>query len=146
LLVKYILVSFVGGGAILVAAFVLVATLNDRHGGPAPLVALTVDQGSLTPSRIELEKGRLVELQLVNNAQESRVMSTNTDSVEQLPVESNVLDRRNASVPVPYVQIYASAGNAASALVRFTKDGEYELRVETAGRPETLQIATVIVR
>ncbi len=146
MLVKYILASFVGGGALLVGAFVLIAALNDRPSGPAPLVTLTVDDASLSPARIEWVRGQLVELRIVNQSSLTRRMSTNTDTAEQLPVESDVLGEHVRSVPLPYIEIGALPGEAASALVRFTEDGEYELRVETAGRPETLQITTVIVR
>lgn len=145
-MVKYILGTLVALAAIAAAVFVLASTRSDRQEGPAPLVEIRVSDAGLTPATIEVEKGRLVEYQLANNASAQRTISTPTDKVEMLPAESDVLDEHNATVPVPYINITASPGGVTSALVRFTEGGEYELHVQTAGRPETLQIARVIVR
>lgn len=145
-MIRYVLGMLVAVAAVLAAVFLVGAVRNDRQEGPAPLVEIRVNDTGISPATIEVNKGRLIEYRLANDASEQRTISTNTDKVEMLPAESDLLDQHNATVPVRYVNITASAGGATSALVRFTEGGEYELRVQTAGRPETLQIARVIVR
>lgn len=147
-MIKYLAGTLAAVVAILAAIFVAVAAVNDRHEGPAPLIEIRVTDDALTPESIEVDKGRLIEYRLVNDASQQRSITTNTPNVEMLPAESNPLDfgNHNSTSAVRYVNITASAGDVASALVRFTEGGEYELRVETAGRPETLRIARVIVR
>ena len=145
-MIKYIIGSLAGLAAVVAAVFVVAAAMNDRAAGPAPLLEIRVTDTSITPATLEVDEGRLIEYRLVNDASTQRTMSANTNDVEMLPVETNILNEHNASVPVPWVNITASSGNASSALVRFTESGEYELRVEAAGRPETRQVARVIVR
>ena len=144
---KYILGSLVFLAALGGAVFVLIANLHDDGPqGPAPVVTITVDDARLTPAVIEVSRDQLVEFQLVNNGTLQRVMTTNTDKVEQLPAETTSLGKHTLNNPLRYVQIQAGPGGATSALVRFTESGQYELRVDTAGRPEPPQVATVRVR
>lgn len=143
---KYVIGMLAGVAAVLAVIFVVAASVNDRAEGPALLIEIRVTDTAITPSSIEVEAGRLIEYRLQNDASQQRTLSVASDKVEMLPAESDVLDPHNASVPVPFVNITASSGASSSALVRFTERGEYELRVQTAGRPETLHVATVIVR
>ena len=157
-MLRYAAAGIVGFVLIAAAAFLIIAWFNDRdaEAGPPPLVAVYVREGELIPSvdfvespsdAIPLKRGKLYELRLVNQTPLLLVGSADGDGITQLPFESSGAgDGHSAVLPEPRIRMTTPAGASSVALVRFSESGEYEVTIETPGRPETVQVATFIVR
>jgi hypothetical protein len=141
------------------AAFLVIAWRNDRNAeaGPPPIVILDVRRDGIAPSvagvesppdAIPLERGRLYEVRLVNQTGLLVVSSADGPGITQLPFESppDGFTGHSPVLPEPKIRLTTSSGASSAALLRFSESRDYELRIETPGRPATLQVATFTVR
>lgn len=144
---RYAFGSLLIAVAMIAGLFTALARFNGPRAssGPLPAFVLRVDDAAVTPARIDLREDQLAELRLVNNGSALRMLSTDADNVQQLPVESPFFSEHAGANGVPYIRLEASPGTTASALVRFKDAGDYELRIEVPGDPATLRVVQVTV-
>lgn len=147
IVLKYMLFGLVPVAVLFVAGFLVLARYNksNAEAGPAPVVLLRVDDAGVTPDHLDIERGRLIELRLENATTSIRILRSDSEDVEQLPVQSAPFDKHAASVPAPRLLLSAGTGTGAT-LVRFKKSGEYTLQVDAPGRDGTLRMVTVTVK
>jgi hypothetical protein len=144
---KYTVVSLATMIAIVVGLFSVIAWRNGdgAEAGPPPLVVVRADGETLVPSSIEVQRGRLVQLQLVNDGP-LRLEASTAGGVQQLPPESDSYDYRAPTQPLPYLALVAPPGGANHVYARFTEPGERLITVQTPDRPETARTLVVTVR
>lgn len=146
-MLKYTIAGMVAAFALLAVGFVILAEFNEggAEAGPAPVVPVRLDASGPKPSHLEIAKGRIVMLRLVNETDGLHGLTLDSTDVEQFQLETLPGDKHPASLPVPNIRLYVGAHLSGDALVRFKRGGTYELLVQQAGAPETRYTVTVVV-
>jgi hypothetical protein len=146
-MLKYTLGALAVIAAIVLAAFTALDRLNNRgaEAGPAAVYEITATDDAISPDRLDLEAGRVVELRLINRATRERALTLKSNDVEQLPATVDGQSQRGATEPLPDIDVSVPANASGFALVRFKKSGTYELGIGAPSRPNTLRILTIDV-
>lgn len=147
-MLKYTFFGIIAGLVLIAAGFYVLARWNDRdaEAGPTPVYVVRVDREAAVPATIEVGAGRLVELRIENRALLLRSATIEGPGVEQLPAETTGPGSHSTSQPLPGFNLLVGSQDDGSALVRFREAGEFELRIENPGRPETLRIVQITAR
>jgi hypothetical protein len=140
---KYTIGGLAALAIVAVASFMLVAALNksDAADGPAPLYEIRIDERRLEPDRIEVPKGRVIELRLVNDGRLSRRIFSDDPSILEIPTERDL----GGSEPVPFQQLATQPGKEDWALVRFDKAGTFQLPIQYQAGAQVIGTLTVVV-
>lgn len=141
---KLTLTSLATLTVLLVAGFLALAWWNGRDdaSGPPPVLTISVSDAGATPSRIEVKKGKLIDLTLDNNTSQSLRLSTEDVRVDQLVAGGNEdAFATHTGQSLTSVYIVAPASLSRSAVVRFREKGTFELRIEGDAASETRTVA-----
>jgi hypothetical protein len=124
---KYFLGTIAVAVLLAVGAFLIMAQLNDSRAEtkPATQVTITVAPTGIKPREFEVERGRAVEITVLNRVDLDRTLELDSPDVEQL--SGFIANRAAKTLPAFYID--SKAYNDASASARFTKPGTYELRL-----------------
>ncbi|HEY8171764.1 MAG TPA: hypothetical protein VIH21_01655 [Dehalococcoidia bacterium] len=147
-MLKYTIGSLAGGLALIVAVFVVLAWWNgrDAEAGPPPAVTITITAvGTASPPNIKLDRGRLVDLTLINEAAQSARATLDAEGVQQLVASSTgELFGEHSAASLASVLIDVPARSTRSAPVRFSTSGTFELEVAVGGRERAVVVEVVV--
>jgi hypothetical protein len=137
---KYTLASLVIIVGMAAALFTAAAWWNERdaEAGPREVVSITVTGGGATPSRIEVKRGRLVELTITNDTNGPVRATSEAEGVEQF-IAGDVLSGHSGE-SLSSVLMDVPQGATRSAPVRFGQRGEFELNVQAGDAGHVVHI------
>lgn len=125
---KYTLGALVAFAIIGATAFYIVARLNDGNAQtlPAPPVTLVITDAGPTQEQFDFDLNRPTEIRIDNRTMYVRALIWDGAEVEQL---SNIKQPPPGGLPTPRLYIEAAPRRKADASVRFTKRGDYLLKL-----------------
>ncbi len=147
-MLKYTLGALAALTIVIATAFVIIAqvTEGDAGTGPAIPVIAVIHDDEFAPSTVEVERDQIIDLRFDNQSAELRTIIIGGEGVEVLPQLSTIHEEATISEIRSSAAIDVAPARSRAILVRFTREGEYEIGANLEGTFERVFSMTIVVK